>query len=341
MAGPFRPDDVRALVQSILERSGASAADAAIVSDHVVDAEMRENRSQGLVRIPAYSKWVRQGVIVSQAEPAIERDGGSTLVVSGRKGWGHVVTRRTMEMCVERARQNGICLAILKDTNHIGRLGYYVEVAAEHGMVGVICGSGNPKSAWVAPWGGTQPIFGTNPIAFGFPRPGGDPVVVDISTTQTARGNVLLHQQSNTPLPDGWAFDRHGNPTNDPHQALPPGGTLAPLGGHKGYAIALAVEILCGVLGGPWPPDSGSYLLLALRIDAVSASDVYAGGLERLIAAIKSGVSRDGVDEIMIPGEGSVKRRRRNSDGIAVAPELWSEVTGLARELGAQSPLIT
>jgi LDH2 family malate/lactate/ureidoglycolate dehydrogenase len=340
VAGPFRPRDVRALVQSILERSGASAADAAIVSDHVVDAEMRENRSQGLVRIPAYSKWARQGLIVSQAEPSIERDGDSTLVVSGRQGWGHVVTRRTMELCVERARRNGVCLALLKDTGHIGRLGYYVEIAAAHGMIGLIAGSGNPKSAWVAPWGGTQPVFGTNPIAFGFPRPGQEPVVVDISTTQTARGNVLLHQQTNTALPDGWAFDRDGKPTNDPHQALPPGGTLAPLGGHKGYAIAIAVEILCGVLGGPWPPASGSYLLLVIDIDAVSSPGVYAGGLERLIALIKSGVSRQDVDEIMIPGEGSARRRRQNADSISVAPELWSEVTTLARELGAESPLL-
>src|SRR5262249_5172679 len=162
-----------------------------------------ENRSQGLVRVAAYSKWARQGIISSKTEPVVERDGGSTLVVSGRRGWGHVATRQTMELCVERARQTGVCLAMLKDTNHIGRLGDYVEIAAGEGMVGFLAGSGNPKSAWVAPWGGTKPVFGTNPMAFGFPRPGRDPVVVDISTTQTARGNVLLHQQTNTPLPHG------------------------------------------------------------------------------------------------------------------------------------------
>ena len=265
---PIRSEDLNDLVRALLGAAGSDAGDARLVAEQLVDAEARESRGQGLIRLRPYINWMRTGKIASPAKLKIEREFGSTLLLDGGNGWGQVVTTQAMTMCVERAQKHGVCLALVRNANHIGRLGYYVEAAAADGCVGLVACSGHPSSAWVAPWGGTKPIFGTNPIAFGFPRKDGPPVVVDLSTTQGSRGAVLLAGKVGKLLPEGWAFDAAGNPTRDPSKALPPQGTLAPLGGHKGYGLALAVEILCGVLSGMWPPSGGAILVGAVRVEA-------------------------------------------------------------------------
>jgi LDH2 family malate/lactate/ureidoglycolate dehydrogenase len=247
---------------------------------------------------------------------------------------------RATDLCLERARQTGVALAVVRNANHIGRLGYYVERAAAQNMIGLITCSGNPASSWVAPWGGIKPIFGTNPLAIGFPRRGRSPVVVDVSTTQGARGNVLLAQKTGRQLPDGWAFDASGEPTRDPQQALPPHGTLAPLGGHKGYALAVAMEILCGVLAGIWPPETSAIFVGAIRVDAFLPLHMYFQSMDGLADEIKSGPTRAGVQEILLPGEGSARRGEANgAAGIRLASEMWEEICSLAARLGVPNPL--
>ncbi|HEY7245529.1 MAG TPA: Ldh family oxidoreductase [Xanthobacteraceae bacterium] len=189
--------------------------------------------------------------------------------------------------------------------------------------------------------GGTKPIFGTNPIAFGFPRRDSAPVVVDLSTTQGARGHVLLAAKLGKLLPEGWAFDAAGYPTRDPSKALPPHGTLAPLGGHKGYALALAVEILCGVLSGMWPPSGGAILVGAVRVEAFQALDDYYRSIESLLGEIASGPTGPNTDAILIPGQGSALRGKQSCNkGLQIPDGLWSDVVGLARDLGVAHRLI-
>ncbi len=339
--GPIAAADLVGLLRALLGACGLADDEALLVAAHVVDAEERENRSQGLVRIPAYAGWARRGEIVSPTSVTVERDGEAALVLDAHNGWGHVAAMNAMARCIERAARTGVCLAIVRNTNHIGRLGAYVETAAASGMIGLITGSGNPASSWVAPWGGTRPIFGTNPLAVGFPRRGGPPVVVDVSTTQGARGNVLLAQKVGELLPDGWAFDANGSPTRDPHQALPPRGTLAPLGGHKGYALAVAIEILCGVLGGMWPPETSVNLVGAIRVESFLPMEIYEHSLAGLTDAITSGPRRPGVNAIRLPGEGSAERKHLNARrGLMVAPERWAEIASLARSGGVRHPLL-
>ncbi len=339
--GPLATTSLTDLVRRIFLAEGMTAEEADLVSSHVVDAEARESRSQGLVRVPAYVAWARAGRITSGAALTVERDRGAVLVLDAHNGWGHLAAVRAMDRCLTRAAQTGVCLAVVRHTNHIGRLGYYVERAADQGMIGLIACGGNPASAWVAPWGGVAPLFGTNPLAIGFPWRNGTPVVVDLSTTQGARGNVLLAQKTGQPLPDGWAFDSAGQPTRDPHKALPPHGTLAPLGGHKGYALAVAVEILCGVLQGLWPPETSGDFVGAIRVEAFLPLDVYYKSLDGLIAQIKGGPTRPGVSEILMPGEGSSRRGRANTaNGVMIAEEMWQEIGALAGQLGVEHPLL-
>ena len=339
--GPLPTAELADLVSAMLAAAGATPDEARLVAEQLVDAEARESHAQGLLRVPPYVRWSRNATIVSPTEVTIERESGATLVLDAHRGWGQIAALRAMELCLERAEESGVCLAIVRNTNHIGRLGSYVEVACERGMIGLIAGSGNPDSAWVAPWGGVRPLFGTNPIAFGFPRESGPPVIVDISTTQGARGRVLFAQKRGEPLPEGWAFDVAGRPTRDPAQALPPHGSLAPLGGHKGYALAVAIEILCGVLGGMWPPEASVNLVGAVRIEAFLPLQDYYRSLDALIEAVKAGPLAPGVTEILLPGEGSVRRQRRSAtNGVFVPAELWREIAQLARELGVQHRLV-
>ena len=341
IVGPIRSEDLNDLVRALLGAAGADSDDARLVAEQLVDAEARENRGQGLIRIRPYVTWMRNGKITSPSKLRLEREFGATLLLDGGNGWGQVATMQAMTMCVERAQKQGVCLALVRNTNHIGRLGYYVEDAASHGLVGLVACSGHPSSAWVAPWGGTKPIFGTNPIAFGFPRKDGPPVVVDLSTTQGSRGAVLLASKVGKLLPEGWAFDAAGNPTRDPSKALPPHGTLAPLGGHKGYGLALAVEILCGVLSGMWPPSGGALLVGAVHVEAFQSLDDYHRSLENLLGEITSGPKAPDIDVILIPGQGSARRGKQSLDnGLQIPDELWSDVVALARDLGVQHRLI-
>jgi len=339
--GPIAAPELIDLVAAMLTAAGVVPKEAQLVAAHVVDAEERDNRSQGLVRVPPYVAWARTGEITSPTRVTVEQDSGGALVLDAHNGWGHVAAGDALARCMERAAEIGVCFAVVRNTNHIGRLGRYVEMAAERGMIGFISCAGNPKSSWVAPWGGIAPIFGTNPLAIGFPRGDGPPVVVDISTTQGARGNVLLAQKVSQLLPEGWAFDAAGTPTRDPHQALPPHGTLAPLGGHKGYALAVAIEILCGVLAGVWPPASSANFVGAIRVEAFLPRETYEQSLAGLVDEIKAVPTRAGVDEVRLPGEGSAARKRRSAiDGLRIAPELWGELTQLARSLNVEHPLV-
>lgn len=339
--GPFALTSLADLVRRLFEAAGLAPDEAALIAGHVVDAEARGNRSQGLVRVPAYLRWARAGEIAPGAPLTVERDQGAVLVLDAHNGWGHPAAARAMDLCVERAAQTGVCLAVVRQANHMGRLGYYVERAAAQGMIGLIACSGNPSSGSVAPWGGTQALFGTNPVAFGFPRRAGPPVVVDVSTTQAARGTVLLMQKTGRPLPDGWAFDRRGEPTRDPGQALPPHGTLAPLGGHKGYALAVALEILCGVLQGLWPPRTAADFVGAMRVEAFLRVETYEESLEAFIAAVKRSPRRAGVEEILLPGEGSARRARGSAArGVMVSAPLWQEIREAARDLRVEDPLL-
>lgn len=330
-----KPGEIEALIAQMLRAAGVVPDEAALVAAHLVDAEARGYGSQGLMRVANCVRWARGGEIASPTRVTVERDSGAALVIDAHHGWGHVAALRAMDLCAERAATNGACLAVMRNVTHIGRLGYYVEAAAARSMIGLIACSGGPHAAWMAPWGGTRPVLSTNPLAIGFPRRDGPPVVIDMSTTQTSRGKVLLAQRLGEQLPVGWAFDRTGNPTRDPHEALPPRGSLAPAGGHKGYALAVAIEILCGVLSGIWPPEPSGNFVGAIRVDAFLPLDAYEESVSGLTREIKSGPMRPGFDEILLPGEGSARRRSVSlSAGLRIPADVWQEISDLARELG-------
>lgn len=342
--GPIQADALTTLLEAVFAASGADARDRVVVADAVVDAELRGIRSQGLLRVANYVASARAGKVRSPTDLIVERDAGASFMLDAAEGWPQPALVKAFELCGARARDTGSCFAVIRRTGHIGRLGYFVERVARRGQIGIVMAGGNKGSGWVAPWGGTGPLWGTNPVAFGFPRRDGEPIVIDISTTQTSRGNVLMAQRLGQALPVGFGLDAHGEATTDPAQALPPHGTLAPLGGqeagHKGYGLALMVHILCGVLGGSYPGGGGNFLGV-LEIGAFGDRASYDASMEALVADIKTVPRKASVDEIYLPGEHSaryVERHRR--EGLTFPASQWAELTALARDLGVSETLI-
>lgn len=336
----FSREQLLDLSGAILTRAGAAADEAQTVAAALVDAEFRGVESQGLVRLPGYARGAASGEIRSQVELEVLMESPSALRLDAHYGWGYVMGRRAIDLCIERASTTGACFAVVLNTSHLGRLGYFVEHAAERGFIGVAAAAGHPRFATQAPWGGATPVFCTNPLAVGVPRRDGRPIVYDIATTQIARGAVLMAQKRGEPIPEGWAFDAEGNPTTDPFKALPPHGTLAPLGGYKGSGLALVVEVLTSVLGG-YPPENSSSFFGAFAIDRFVESGTFYDGLERLVDLMRASAPPDGSREVLLPGERSSRRLEVSErEGVEVTPALWSEIQAVARELGVEHELL-
>ena len=331
--------ELEEFVAAVLSGAGAAPEDAGIVAHEVVDAEARGYESQGVMRVPSYVAAARSGETVSPTELELLRDAPSAVVWDAHHGWGHVAALKAMQECARRARETGSCIGTIRNAGHIGRLGYYAEAAAELGVIGFIACSGNMSSATVAPWGGREPRLSTNPFAYGFPYPGGDNVVIDVSTTQAARGKVLVAAGRGQPIPDTWALDASGMPTTDPTSALPPNGTLAPLGGHKGYTLGIAVELLCGALGGGYPPAESTVFVAAYDLEHVTTAGEYGDAVRAIDELMRSSDLRPGFDEVRLPGAGSGERRRQaEADGVTVTPELWQALCAAAESVGVEPP---
>lgn len=200
-----------------------------------------------MTRLAAYAKRVELGLVDGFAVPELVTDGGSLLSVDGKNGMGAYVGAWTMDLCIQRARERGNCFAAVSHCNHFGYAAYFTERAAEAGMLGLAIANG-PKA--LPPTGGSAPLLGTNPLAVSLPTGvAGRPLTLDMATSAVARGKVTLARKTGQDIPLGWGVDKDGNPTTDPNAVLS-GGAMLPVGGPKGYAIALIIECLCSCLTG-------------------------------------------------------------------------------------------
>lgn len=312
-----------------LRRRGVPDGDATIVAESLVDAELRGRRTHGLMRLPFLLRRLDAGLIdprprmeVREARPAVALlDAGNAL--------GAVAGVRAVELASARARAQGVGVVAVRHSNHLGALGFYLRRLTDEGLAG-LCFSNTPPA--MAPPGGTAPYLGTNPIAAGFPRAAG-PVIVDMATSQVARGDVIARGRAGERLPPGWAVDAQGRPTDDPQAALD--GSLAPLGGAKGFALALMVEVLTGVLAGAavGPGVTGTFAPSDRESDvghSFWALDVgaFAPGFEERIAHLAADLEAIGG---RVPGErGDALAGQARRDGIELSARLTTELETLA-----------
>ena len=326
---------LQALTAELANAVGVPADDAAAFAKALIDADMQGISTHGISRLNIYLKRIQEGLIVPDAQLKIERQLGSILALDAGNGLGQVQAQKALDLLFPLAEKNGVAAATIRDSQHFGALSYYCNLAAERGFILLAMTGCEPA---MSPEGGCQAFFGTNPIAASFPTGKGFAVKVDLSTSTIARGKIIAAQKSNLPIPPDWALDREGEPTTDAKEALL--GTVLTMAGHKGYALALLVEIFSSVLSGAAiGPEIGSmykdfdrkqnvgHFFCLFNIDAFIDSKEFITRIDRTIDSIKACRKRPGVEEILVPGERSARNVVRNSQqGIPISPETLQEL---------------
>lgn len=331
----YAKDQLETLVARLAFAIGVPTGCAEIFAEALVDADLHGVSTHGLSRLNIYFRRIEAGLIDPKAVLAVDRRTGSILALDAANGLGQVQARRALDLLIPLARQNGVAAATIRNSQHFGALSWYANAAAAQGLVLLAMTNCEPA---MSPEGGYEPFFGTNPIAASFPTGKGFPVKIDLSTSIVARGNIIAAQKSGKSIPEGWALDPAGNPTTDASEALL--GTVLTMAGHKGYALALLVELFSGVLSGSavGPAIGSMYKNLDRKQDVghffclfdVRAFLDYSQYLRRIdstIDRIKASKKRPGVEEILVPGERSARKARANTlQGIPIAPETLTEI---------------
>lgn len=342
-------DQLRDLTEAIFRAAGASAANAARVTEAMIGANLAGHDSHGVQHIDHYVGAIEQGALDPAAEPAILRETPTTALISGRWTFGHVGAAFATRLAMEKARDQHIAAVGLVQSHHIGRLGEYGEMGVANGAIVMIMAGFGHRHANQAPFGGARGALATNPIAIGIPAGDAPGMVLDFATAAVAAGKVAVARARGQQLPPGLLIDRDGQPTTDPN-ALHQGGALLPFGGHKGYALALAIEFLGRVLlggetyrevgrGGVYE-ESGT-LVIAINPGAFRAPDDYAAAAANLIETIKAVPPAENFNEVMVPGEPErLTREHRLADGIPVPETTWESILQVAQRYQIPAPSI-
>lgn len=327
-------EELLALARRVFQRLGLSTAHAEAMARTVVAGQRDECPSHGVYRILSCAHTLRAGKVDPRAEPVLDATEGAVVRVDARYGFSPLAFERGLPALVAATRRHGVGALVLRHCFHFSALWPEVEAVTSHGLAALAL---TPSHAWVAPSGGHAPVFGTNPIAFGWPRPGPHPFVFDFATSAIARGDLELHRRAGTPLPPGCGVDAQGQPSTDPW-AVAQGAMLA-FGGHKGSALSAMVELMAGALIGDWmSPESLAFdagagatpchgeLILAFDPERLSGGGAAAHQqrAEQLFQAITGQGAR-------LPSQRRFEARARSlAEGIAVPRALHEEILALA-----------
>lgn len=318
----------RRLAERTMAAVGHDVDEAAAIADHLIDCELRGLSYGGLPRaLSIYERMTKPGY--SRGAIEVVRETPLSALVDGRNSIGYLVALRAAEIAIQKAGAAGMAVVGARDTWHTGMLSYYAEKAARAGLVAMIASNASPN---VAPHGGSEGRFGTNPIAFGFPATD-DPVVWDIGTAAMMHGEVVLAGRLGEPLPEGAAFDAEGRPTRDPAAAL--AGAIAAWGGHKGSGLAIVVQLLgamCAV--SPLPKDMFGYgcLFVMMRPDLLMSADEYMANVAQYRDAIRETRPVAGGPPVRMPYDRSLAERRRRlaKDEIHVPDVVYQRLVAIA-----------
>jgi (2R)-3-sulfolactate dehydrogenase (NADP+) len=324
---------LEALITRAMEACNTSAANARSVARALTQAEIDGQKGHGLSRVPSYSGQSKSGKVDGHAVPAVKQTRPGSLMVDAKHGFAFPAFDLAIARLPEMAKASGIAAAGFTRSHHAGVVGHHVEKLAEAGLVALAFGN-TPKA--MAPWGGRHPLYGTNPIAFAVPHRGHPPIVVDMALSQVARGKILTAAQKGEAIPEGWAVDETGKSTTDAKAAL--SGALQPIGGAKGAALALMVEVLAVALTGAkfgfeassffdaeGPPPGVGQFLMAIDPGAFGGADAFADRMATLAGMI------EGNGDARLPGSRRIALREKAArEGVTVDAKLLAEVQAIA-----------
>ena len=337
-------DRLTAAMDLVVRGFGSDASEVRAVVDNLIDANLTGHDSHGIGMLPRYADAFLEGGLQPNRHAAVVVDGGSLLRLDGQAGFGQVIGRESIDLGIERARLHGSCILTLGHSHHIGRIGAWAEQAADAGLVSIHFVNVVARNV-VAPFGGGDARFGTNPVCIGIPLPGRPPLILDFATSMIAQGKTRVAHNKGEPVAPGCLIDDQGRDTQDPrYSVVPPWGALLTFGAHKGYGLAVVCELLGGALAaGLTQRDADASRrrvlngMFSVLVDPAALGGTE--GFEREAAAfidwVRASPPRAGVDHVMVAGEPErASRVRRRAEGIPVDLTTWQEILDAARKLG-------
>lgn len=335
-----RAPELQKFAADVFKACGAPNDQASIIAEHLVNANLLGFDSHGVVRIPMYLGWVRDGVLQPGGPITIKRESPSTAVLDCGWNFGQVGALRATELAIAKARTANVAVIATQRCGHAGRMGTYTEMAAEQGFVALSFCNSWKGGHFVPPWGGTQGRLATNPISYAAPCDG-NTIVGDFSTAEAAEGVLRIYRNQGKRLPAGWILDAQGNPSQDPNDFYgPPRGAILPFGGEKGYrgfALGLLVEIMAGVLSGNnriAQQDGNGFCLLVINVASFQEMTDFNSLISDTRNYIKSSPAQSGA-EVLMPGEPDKRKREtRLQEGIPIDENTWSSILEAAQTVG-------
>ena len=335
---------LRQFLTEAMARLGLPPADAAVVGGLMAEAELQGSDGHGAIRLLPYAKRIRAGGINLHPDIKVVQERPGMALLDGDNGMGHLVMKKAAEMAVEKARTCGIAWVGSRMSNHAGPASLYARMPMAQDMIGMYFAVGNANH--LPPWGGLDMLLSTNPIAVAVPAGEEPPVVLDMATTVAAYGKVKAKAQRGEQMPVGWMIDRLGQPLTDPKRADE--GFLMPIGGYKGYGLALIVGLLAGTLNGAamgsevidfnkdaFSTTNTGQAILAIDLSAFGDVAGFKARVDALVRELRASERMPDVERIWLPGEQSHEKRADNErDGIAIGPVLLQQLNQFAQEMG-------
>jgi LDH2 family malate/lactate/ureidoglycolate dehydrogenase len=327
----------------LLAAAGLERAAAATVAETLVHASLRGVDSHGVARVPVYAERLLAGGINTRPHPRVEREAGAIALLHGDDGPGQVAGVLAADRSIALARRFGLGAVAVRRSNHYGAAGFYAIRAAQAGLIGLSASNADP---YVIPFGGREPALGTNPIAFAAPLPTGGVLCLDMATSQVAVNRIFNARDEGRAIPADWGVDAAGRATTDPAAVA----AAVPLGGYKGYGLAVMVEALSGILAGAGvahavgrlygddaaPQDVGHF---HLALDPAPLADGFAERLAALLATLHAAPPGPGHAEVLVPGEPEERTAaQRARTGIPLTPHVWAALRELSGRLGVEPP---
>lgn len=339
----FKKEVLSRCVETIVAAGGSDAREAKIVADNLVTANLTGHDSHGVGMIPRYIESLLEGGLRVNQHPAMKFDGGAMISLDGQQGYGQVIGLEAMEIGIARAREHGMCVMGLARSHHLCRIGQWAEQAVAAGLVSLHFTNVISRSI-VAPYGGADARFGTNPVTIGIPIPGEPPFILDMATSAVAQGKIrVAHNKGEKVSPD-WLIDNAGQPTSEARfGVIEPFGALRTFGLHKGYGLAVVCELLGGALtgGGTWHSDDRSKKrvwngMLTILIDPkrMGTEDSFGAETTAFLASLRKSPVAPGFDKVRIAGEPERETRaKRERDGISVDDNTWNDILAAGEKL--------
>ena len=340
----FQSQALERAVAAIVAAGGSEPREAQLVSSNLVMANLSGHDSHGVGMIPRYIESLKEGGLQPNRHPQIKFDGGAMLTLDGQAGYGQVIGLEATDMAIARAKQHGVCVMALANAHHLCRIGQWAEQAVAQGLVSISFVNVISRPI-VAPYGGSDARFGTNPCTIGIPLPGQPPMILDMATSAVAQGKIRVAHNKGVKVAPGLLIDDKGNPTVDPrYGVIEPLGALTTMGLHKGYGLAVACELLGGALSGGGTQHTGERTkkrvlngMLSILIDParLGTGDFFGSEAAQFIDWVKQSPPAPGFDKVRIAGDPERETRaKRARDGIEVDATTWRDILAAGEKVG-------